>query len=174
MTHVLLLILVASLEAAPSTAGDATYRYVRWVGRETLSIQAPTNGSSRGQVIIGDDAFFQTPFCESDSDFFCFFSSQLAFAVPKHLSNVARKWTVRDITFEIVEKDVSVSIFGRRHIGLIVVKTPAEATNVGQKTGKPTYFLYSARDGVVGFSYEYGQPTYWLEGEVGFGAQTPR
>jgi hypothetical protein len=148
------------------TANAQSYRYVRWVGLERLTIEQPVGQAAQGRIVVGNDAFLQTDFCEAEADYYCFFSTHEAFAVPKMLDSSSSEWTVRGVRFELVARDLTVSILGRRVGNLFMIRSPADATATG---GKPWLYLYSARDGLVAFGSEDLRATYWLEGEVGFG-----
>jgi hypothetical protein len=151
---------------ACTAAHAESYRYVRWTGLDRLMIEPPVGNPSKGRIVVANDALFQTDFCETSDDYHCFFSAQHAFAVPKMLRANTKEWTVHGIRFELVDRNVSVSIFGRRIDGLSVVRSPANAT-AGEK---PWLYLYSPRDGLVAFGSEDLRSTFWLEGDVGFGA----
>jgi hypothetical protein len=153
-------------------AGAQDYRYVRWVGLDRVTVKEPVDHGSVGQIVVGNDAFFETKFCGEESSYHCFFSAHHAFAVPKSLgANPRSEWTVEGVTFELVATGQSAAILGRRVNDLFVIRSPADATAAG---GKPWLYLYSARDGVVAFGSEDLRATYWLEGEVGFGDSRPR
>ncbi len=114
--------------------------------------------------MIGNDAFFSTEFCETEEDFYCFISGDISFAVPKLIEPTMKDWTVRGIRFELLERDASISVFGRKLDGLAVIRKsapPPQGTYV---------YLYSARHGLVAFGLEDLRATHWLEGEVGFGS----
>jgi hypothetical protein len=154
-----------------SRAADAeSYRYVRWVGLDRLTIEPPVRDSSKGRIVVANDAFFETDFCEADANYYCFFSPHHAFAVPKVIGPNTSEWTVRGVRFELVERDVSIGVFGRRIDGLFVIRSPVG----GLVGGAPYLYLYSPRDGLVAFGLESLRTTYWLEGDVGFGGPTSR
>jgi len=161
--------LVSALACA--TARAESYRYVRWIGLDRLTIEQPVGSASKGRIVVANDAFFQTNFCETSDDYYCFFSAQDAFAVPKALRSNTRDWTVRGVRFELVERNVSVSVFGRKIDGLSVIRRPVNTTVAAEK---PWLFLYSSRDGLVAFGSEDLRSTYWLEGDVGFGSEARR
>lgn len=162
---VIALVLVASTLGS-STETEQSYRYVRWSGLEQITIEEPVEPNAQGRIVVANDASFQTSFCEADSEYYCFFSAHQAFAVPKSIAGNTDEWTVKGVRFELVERDVSVSIFGRRIDGLVVIRSPADATVAGDK---PWLYLYSPRAGLVAFGSEDLRVTYWLEGEHGFG-----
>ena len=149
------------------TASAQSYRYVRWIGVEGLTIEEPAGRTLEGRIVVGKDAFLQTEFCKAGSDYYCFFSTHHAFAVPKKLDSYSSEWTVRGVRFELVARELSVSILGRRVGNLFMIRSPADATATG---GKPWLYLYSARDGLVALGSEDLRATYWLESEVGFAA----
>lgn len=172
MRRMLLLLLIVFLWEAPMAVAEegARYRYVGWVKNETLSIQEPDPDSSEGWMRVGKDASWRAEFCEAKSDYICFISPLHAFAVAKRFDPAVREWTVRGIKFELVDEDLTVSIFGRRRTGLFLIKTAPEATLLGQETGSPAYSLFSPKDGLVAFFVDREVRTYWIEGERGFGA----
>jgi hypothetical protein len=159
------LVLLAATPGS-STETQQSYRYVRWSGLERITIERPAGPAAQGRIVVANDAFFKTSFCEEESGYYCFFSAHHAFAVPKSIAGNTDEWTVKGVRFELVERDVSVSIFGRRIDGLAVIRSPANATVAGDK---PWLYLYSPRAGLVAFGSEDLQVTYWLDGEHGFG-----
>jgi hypothetical protein len=166
-----ILVMMLASTLAPKAADAESYRYVRWVGLERLTIEPPVGHSSKGRIVVADDAFFQTDFCEDADDYYCFRSAQHAFAVPKVIGSNTKEWTVRGVRYELIERNVSISVFGRKIDGLSVMRSPANVTAAGNK---PWLYLYSPRDGLVAFGSEDLRSTYWLEGDVGFGAAATR
>ena len=152
------------------TANAESYRYVRWIGLDRLTIEAPDGNASKGRIVVANDALFQTDFCKPSDDYYCFFSAHHAFAVPKMLKEDVKEWTVHGRRFELVDRNVRVSVFGRMIDGLTVVRSPANATVAGE----PWLYLYSPRDGLVAFGSEDLRSTFWLEGGAGFGAGASR
>jgi len=144
-----------------------SYRYTSWFGDLTLSIREPTETSSRGQIVVGDDAFFQADFCEPQSEYHCFFSTQFAFAVPKHIKPSEKEWAVRSVKFELVRHSLSVSVFGRRFDDLFLIRSPAEATITGRELDEARLYLYSKRYGIVGMTAGDSLAAYWLETDHG-------
>jgi hypothetical protein len=162
---------------AQLTAGEPVeYVYRGWLEDEFLYIRPPSDGTSDGVLVLGGDALEPAEFCTSESEFICILSRRYTFAVPKRLE-AAKQWILRGITFELAGEDLSVSIFGKKFDGLLLIRTPSEAFASGRSTGKPSYFLYSYRHGLVGFGRDPlpdgAATTYWMAEQVGFGASNP-
>lgn len=141
------------------------YDYVRWVSDETLSIEQTGTDGDSGQIVVGGDAYFEAKFCPIDSDYHCFFSIDFAFAVPKGLKNQDR-WTCNGVTFEVVRRQASLSVFAQQHDDLLIIRSPEDAT--GFKV-EPWLYVFSRSHGLLAFGSEDLTVTYWLKGRNGFG-----
>lgn len=119
-------------------------------------------------IIAGSDNVLLTDMCNEKSDFFCFFSIRYAFSVPKNL--IAQKsWVVENVEFKVVENNISYSILGNEYNNLYLIQTPASGTLVGRHTGESTFWLYSKKYGLLGFSQQKDRITHWLQQQKGFG-----
>ena len=75
---------------------------------------------------------------------------------------------MNEVTFDVVEDGLTISIFGRSFDDIVVIRGPEGATGFDDDA---RLYLYSRAHGLVGFSTDDLRATYWLRGEVGFGAQ---
>jgi len=164
---------IAILLPISAGADGPDFEYIGWFDRDIIQFHMRHEGGPR----IGyHDALNIAEVCDVDSEYLCFFTLRLAFAVPKHTSPEVPTWTVRGTTFQLVERDLSISILGVQLDNLLLIKSPASATLRTQHSGKATFFLYSSERGLVGFGDEPGlgpTTTYWLVGKRGFGARNP-
>lgn len=166
-----ILVAIAILLPLRACADRPDFEYIGWFDRDIIQFRIDHEGGPR----IGyHDALSIAEVCEVDSEYLCFFTLRLAFAVPKQISPEVSKWTIRGTTFELVERDLSISLLGTRIDNLLLIKSPASATLRGRRSGKAAFYLYSAERGLIGFGDEPGlgpTTTYWLVGKRGFGAR---
>lgn len=175
---VLMLILskIISLPLAAEAGGKyRAFNYVGWLRNESYEIRVSKEDPSTGWLVFGNDGYHIAQFCEPLSEFECFFSKRLAFAVPKDGINTA-SWILRDHEFKVIEKNLSITLLGTQIDGLYLIESPAEATLAGLHTQKSTFWLYSTKIGVVGFGADAipdnRSTVYWLRGNIGFGKST--
>lgn len=168
----LILYTVNSSSLVAETGGEyTTFSYVGWLKDESYKIRVSKEDPKSGWIIFGNDGLNIAEFCEPNSEFECFFSRRLAFAVPKSGINT-ESWMLRDYEFKVIEKNLSITLLGTQIGELYLIETPAEATLAGLHTQKPTYWLYSTKVGIVGFGTDAipdnRSTVYWLRDNVGF------
>ena len=155
--------------SAQTTASEnAAVRYRPWVGDDVIEIRHPTPGS-KGQIVIAGHAFYAAEFCDEKSPYCCVKSRALTFAIPRDLDANQRTWVVLGTEFRVTDRDVSLSLLGRRFEDLIAIK----ANFSDDKPEWTTEFLYSPSLGLVGFqtvtrNFENVRRPFWLEKPNGF------
>lgn len=174
MMHICCSLVTATLWAT-SLASDETFssfKYVGWLKNETYEIRVNAVNSTTGWIIFGGDGYIPADFCDLESEYHCFFSQRLAFSVPKK-GVIANSWYVREHQFKVVERNLSVSLLGRKISDLYLIVSPASSTRAGMQSQKPTYWLYSEEIGIIGFGEDVipdeKSSVYWLENHAGYG-----
>lgn len=166
------------LQVAEADEAQLTHPYRGWFDDTTLSIKEPPPESTEGWLIgEGGRVVRMARFCDPDSIYFCFSSESYVFAVPKSLQPEVGRWTVDNLTFEVVRRRIEISLFGSRISGLLLIRLAAGADYGGKPTDRDTYYLYSPARGLVAFGFDPAQPystTWWMEDDVGFGAGSRR
>jgi len=132
------------------SAEEISYRYVGWVGSEDFAIRRSASNPVVGEITASGDAVYPATFCSEESPFYCFVSSFHAFAAPKKRSPGQREWTALGITFELITDTIQVEILGRRVEGTWLVRTRAEDTGLGRRTGVASYSLFSPQHDLIG------------------------
>lgn len=168
---VMIFALVSIIATSDSCADGVTYR--RWLRNDLVRLEPPDTGT-KGTIWFAPDAREAAMFCSKDSDFACFFSDRYAFAVPKKLDPTATSWEHEGVTFEVIERGLTISVLGRIVDDIVLIRAPYSAAPRLSTSKEDGYFLYSRAVGLVGFGYWAESATreraYWLTGELGFGA----
>jgi hypothetical protein len=170
MKYFVALAFIIVLDSISAFGSDGTeqYAYIRWIGSDRFTIEPPVAGHAKGQIVEAGHAFFDTDFCAKSSEYFCYyFFSHFAFAVPKVMSGGMEEWTVQDVHYRLVERDVSVRILGRRIDSVFAIRRDPIDAWPGDK---PWIYLYSAHAGLLALGTEDLKAVWWLEGDIGFGS----
>lgn len=174
MKHLILLAIAVGIPLG-ATADRPDFEYVGWPDRDTIQFYV-SHENGKDARIGYHDALNIAELCDATSNYLCFFTLRLAFAVPKQIDPATEDWTVRGQKFELVQRGLSVSLLGRKLENLLLIRSPASATLRGQRSGKAAYYLYSQDVGLVAFGDDpaLGPSTaYWLTGTRGFGGNAP-
>lgn len=174
MRRIVIPLLICAI-ALPVGAGTSSevFTYARWLRGDQIRIERSIDGTT-GSIWIARDAVDSATFCPQESDFFCFYSSYHAIAIPRDMSFGVESWEHRGVVYTVEQRGIVVRIFGRTLSDLVKIRVPSTATSGLRFTGDTGHFLYSPALGIVGFSYwkddQTTEATYWLVGEKGFGA----
>ncbi|MGB0920173.1 MAG: hypothetical protein ACPG1C_02510 [Alphaproteobacteria bacterium] len=158
------------VSGVPGDRAEASYRF-------SFSVdEAYKRLGFDGTFIMGGDAIDGFYACPKQDPFYCVINHRnYVFAVPRAFDADQDAWVHNGFEYKIVERDVSVKIFGNRIGKLVIIRTPPCATLRGRLTGKATLSLYSPETGVVGITREPDpktlkqSTTLWLNGEYGLG-----
>lgn len=170
----LVLLVIAVAMPLSASADRPDFEYIGWLDRDTIQFYVSSENGEDARIGY-HDALNIAELCDAKSDYICFFTLRLAFAVPKRIDPPTDDWTVRGQKFELVERGLSVSLLGRKLENLFLIRSPASATQRGKRSGKAVYYLYSQEIGLVGFGDDPAlEPStaYWLTGTRGFGGDT--
>ena len=119
------------------------------------------------QIIVKQDGIsaggktVQARVCKSDSDYICFSTEALKFAVPRHIGDT-RSWDFEDAKHTI-----------KRHEKFSILGRPINVLFIDQvRNNEVTGFVYSEERGLLGISTK-GKVGgfYLLENDCGFGAK---
>lgn len=153
-----------------------SYGFAPW--QENFWIVRHSPVATTGFIYIAVDYQPEATFCAPQDKFICVRSELYAFAIPKSYTPDMQSWVFEGHTYEVVEAGLEIELFGRKFRDLIVVKTPAKATENGAYLKKDTLTLYSSKFGVLAKSKHWPpdyvvSPVWWLVGAQGFGALHP-
>lgn len=165
---------IAAAVAIPPSgarAGEAIqHTYVSWLYGGQTHI-AFLEGEEKGFLSYGDHVGVAAAICPASSEYHCFLSGDLDFAIPKSRTD-AKSWELEGIHFEVVDARVSLTLWGQSYSDLLLVRSMRQ--NPGEEASIPRegYFLYSRQHGLVAFgrSPEAGRSASWLAKPPGFGA----
>ena len=107
------------------------------------------------------DLRFKAEICKAESDYICFKSKALSFAVPKVIEN-KNSWVVKDVKYKLLSQQ-AFSLYGKK---ATVYKIGADSEDIKYE------FLYSQENGLIGIqlNYQGKSKSYFLEYNCGFGA----
>jgi hypothetical protein len=170
-----LLLALLILASRQTSAQVSTFVYQGWLNEnETFEIVPPAT-DRQGEIVIGGDAYFKSVyFCAPPDLFACVIGHQFYFAVPRDLG-AQGQWEFRDRRYEVADRGISITLFGRQLSGLTLIKTPP-AAEFSYRPGEQQFnFLYSPGSGLVAFSWtrSHAERVFWLRGTVGFGSRVP-
>jgi hypothetical protein len=143
-----------------------TFEYVRWLSPENLTLSEEQAGSRPAGLVVSGHVRYETKFCDSSSDYYCFITSDFAFSVPRE-GPIPSFWIVEGLRFELREAGGQVAVAGRVFRDVMLIACPAGVVFPDRRH----MMLYSFEDGLIAIAREDLGFTYWLSGEKGFAAR---
>jgi hypothetical protein len=155
------------LARAPSQA----FNYVGWgLSDNRIAIDQPVGEEAEGIISMGNDGMAKTRFCSLKSQYVCFESAHYAFLVPSTPNFDGGTFEHNGIRSHLRKGRLKVTILGKSVDDVVMVRSSGEHTPENK-------YLFSWRVGLIAIRMERDweggtvQETYWLEGEMGFGAR---
>ncbi len=145
------------------------YTYKNWLTEDSYYITK--NDDKSFNMSEGRDGLFKVVQCESETEYFCFYTRDHAFVFPMKILKNIKSWTVSGVTYKIIESGKTVKFFGKEFKDVFLISTPNNATWYGRTTGETTYWFYSETKGILAFGAKESHKFYWLEEEKGLGSQ---
>lgn len=172
--------LVGILISPASFAKEMAYTYYSLVGGEADIFINEKGGATFYNAFIAELSEAKT--CNDSDDFICVMNSEISVSIPKNITRLLKKvtvckepeWTFNKHKFKVIfdgnhsphECHVPINSYKRESLGVSYEAFKVKVVNLDNN--QASYFLWSPKRGLVGFSNYNGE--FWLKSKCGYGA----